>query len=214
MGDYGELIIPNDSRWDVEGVAPWVERSNIAESQRKWVVKLFEPIKDKCIGLLEGNHEVSIRTHNYQDIYLDICRDLGVQPLGYSCFVRFIFNRARVVGNAHTFIGAFQHGSGAAQTEGGVIMRLKKLMDSFDADIYAMGHIHRIKSNTIPQIGITDSLKLKDKVRVGCITGGWMRGYSQGVRASYVEQRGMYPTVIGCPYFEITPDKNMVKVVE
>jgi len=211
MGDYGEFITPKDPRWDVDVISPWVEQNNVAESQRVWLKKLLSPIANKCIGLLEGNHEVSIRQHNFQDIYLDLCRDLGVTPLGYSCFVRFFFKRGAA--GVHSFVGVFQHGSGAAQTEGGKIMRLKRLMDSFDADIYAMGHLHDIKTNSIAQMTIDEGGKIRQRVRVGAITGSWMRTYSQGVRAGYAEMRGYSPTILGCPYFIITPSKQLLQVV-
>ena len=48
MGDYIEAISPSDNRWDVGVIAPWVEATNVVESQRKWIRGLFEPIKDKC----------------------------------------------------------------------------------------------------------------------------------------------------------------------
>ena len=213
MGDYMEAITPNDPRWDVEVISDWVENSNIVESQRKWVVNLFRPIADKCVGLLEGNHEASIRLRNYQDVYLDICRDLKVTPLGYSAFVRFLFSR-NVTKDVTTFVGVFMHGSGAAQTEGGKIMRLKRFMDSFEADIYGLGHIHDIKTDSIAQLKINEANNIREVLRVGAITGSWFRTYSQGVRASYAERKGYPPTVLGCPHFTIIPDKKILKVVK
>jgi len=211
MGDYAELITPKDPRWDVDVIADWVERSNVAESQRKRALGLFSPIKDKCIGLLEGNHEVSIRLHNYQDIYLDLCRDLDVTPLGFSAFVYFKFHRGR---NIHSFKGVFRHGAGAPQTEGGIIMNLKKLMDGFEADLYCQGHVHAIKTNTIPILTLNDALKIKARRRVGAISGSWFETYTQGVRASYAEIKGYSPNAIGCPHFVIVPDKERLSVVE
>jgi len=213
MGDYGDLITPHDPRWDIEVISPWVERSNVAESQRVWLRNLLKPIAPKCIGLLGGNHEDSIRRYNAQDIHLDLCRDLSVPYLGYSCFIRFLFKRVRAEGEVHSFVGVFQHGSGAAQTEGGKIMRLKKLMDSFDADIYAMGHLHDIVTDSLAQLYPDQSGKIKQKIRVGAITGSWMRTYSQGLRPNYAEMRGYYPTMIGCPRFLVSPDKRILKVM-
>lgn len=211
MGDYADCIVPSDRRWDVEIIAEWVERSNIVESQRRWLVELFKPIADKCIGLLSGNHEESVRLRNYQDIHLDICRDLDVKPLGYSCFTKFLFERGK--GNVHQFTGVFQHGSGAAQTEGGKIMRLKKFMDSFDADIYGMAHLHDIKTNVIAQLYVDSGGNIKQKVRVGAITGGWLRTYTEGLPPSYAEKKGYPPTVLGCPHYVITPDKQHLQVI-
>jgi hypothetical protein len=63
MGDYGEFITPNDKRWDSKSIADWLkdEQDNIAEVQTEHLQKLLEPIANKCIGLIEGNHEDAIR---------------------------------------------------------------------------------------------------------------------------------------------------------
>lgn len=209
MGDYAEFISPLDKRFDEKTLPSWVERSNIAESQRKWVVKLFEPIRDKCVGLLMGNHEDAIQLHNNQDVYLDICRDLKVKRLGYSCFLRFMFNRG---GNITSFTGHFEHGSGCAQTDGAKMMRLKKGLMYFQADIYAMGHLHDIKMDNMSVLYMDEGGHIKSKERVAAITGSWFAGYEEGVSPSYVEKKGYSPTPIGCPVFTIIPDKKHIGV--
>ena len=213
MGDYCEAITPTDKRWDIKAVAPWVEQQNIAESQRQWVRSLFEPIKDKCLGLLIGNHEETIRLRNYQDIQLDLCRDLGVKNLSYSCFLRIYFERESS-NSVFTVTCHLEHGSGAAQTEGGKMMRLVKGMAAFDADIYAMAHLHDIKTNTIPYLYLSqkEPLKIKQRVKVGAITGSWFKAYMESPYPSYAERHGYTPTVIGCPTFTIIPDKEIIKV--
>jgi len=209
MGDYAEFIAPNDPRWDVKAIASWVEMSNVAESQRRWLLKLFEPIKDKCLGLLTGNHEETIRLHNYQDVQLDLCRDLGVKNLGFSCFYRlfFIRNKTSFAIDCH-----FEHGSGAAQTEGGKIMRLTRTMLGFDAEITAMGHLHDIKVENLSPLFMDEGLHIKQRPKVGAITGSWYRAYAPGPYASYAERRGYTPTNLGCPHFVIRPDKRFVTV--
>lgn len=209
MGDYSELIIPNDPRWDVEAIASWVERTNIAESQRKWVVKLFTPIKDKCWGLIEGNHESNIRLRNYQDIQLDICRDLGVKNLGASAFLRVCFERKNS-NERHCFDIHVAHGSGSPQTEGGKIMRLVRGMMGFHADIYAMGHIHDIKTDSIAELYMDSNLNIKERRRVAVITGSWFKAYKEGAYASYAERKLYNPTTLGCPMITIRPDSGEI----
>jgi len=209
MGDQADLIVPHDPRWDVMQIAPWVEQTNIAESQRKWVVKLYEPIKDKCIGMCSGNHEDSIRIYNTQDIHLDICRDLGVKNLGYSAFVRLFFARGKEV---YAIDCHFEHGAGGAQTDGGKIMRLNIGMNAFDADIYAMGHLHDKKVNSITRLHLTENFQIKQKTRVGAITGSWYKAYIESPYPSYAEKKGYRPTELGCPVFYIYPNKRRVSV--
>lgn len=215
MGDYIEAITPSDPRWDIGVITKWVEQNNVAESQRKWIRNLFEPIKKKCIGLMCGNHEETIRLHNNQDVHLDLCRDLGVENLGYSCFVRLTFERAggHTTGHITTVDCHFEHGSGGAQTEGGKIMRLTKGMMGFDADIYGMGHLHDIKTNTISQLYLNSSGEIKRRVKVGAITGCWFRPYIESPYPSYAERKGYSPTNLGAPIFIIRPDKKQLRVV-
>lgn len=209
MGDYGECITPSDRRWDIKQIAAWVEQTNIVESQRVWIRNLLEPIKDKCLGLLEGNHEDDIRLHNSQDIHLDLCRDLGVPNLGFSCFYRLFFSCG---GKVTTVTCHFSHGSGGAQTEGGKIMRLAKDMNGFEADITAIGHLHDIKINAMPMLYMDDNFNIKQKVRVGAITGSWFRAYSKGSYPTYAERKGFTPTNLGCPHFTIRPFYRIIGV--
>ena len=120
MGDYCDSITKNDKRFEMGGLSSWVKPNDIIESQRKEIVRIFTPIKDKCLGLLTGNHEESLHQANQDDITGHICNDLGVPYLGYSCFLVLTFERF----TSH-WQGVIQawHGSGAAQTDGARLNR-------------------------------------------------------------------------------------------
>jgi hypothetical protein len=112
MGDYGDYITPHDKRWSSRDIATdWVDKDDIAESVRKRLVELFSPIKAKCIGLLYGNHEVSYSKLQDGNVHKHICEDLGVDNLGYSCFIHFVFKR-QGSNEMHLIKGMFTHGSG------------------------------------------------------------------------------------------------------
>jgi hypothetical protein len=212
MGDYCDFITKNDKRYDTSGLAPWVKKEDIVESQREWVVSVLDPIKDKCIGMIEGNHEVSIRLSHQHDVYSHICDDLGVTHLGYSCFADLIFNRKGAQGTTQ-FRGRLEHGSGWAQTDGAKLNRLKKGMRGFEADFYAMGHLHDIKVDvSSPLLTVDRTGKIVSKVRVAAMTGCWLKTYEQGQRACWGEQRGFDPSPIGCPVFLFSPDKGLIEV--
>ena len=211
MGDYCEFITPKDKRFDAQVIDEgWVEKDDIANSQAKWMIKLLDPIKDKCIGLLTGNHEISIHQQNNQNVFKQLCDGLKVKALGYSCFYRLNFSRG---GAVTTVTCHFEHGSGGAQTEGGKAMRLYKSMSGFEADIYGVGHLHDVKILPITYIGLTDHMEIKAKTKVGALTGCWYRTYADGDNPSYAEQKGYSPTNLGCPVFEITPDKRVISAV-
>jgi hypothetical protein len=214
LGDYGEFISPHDKRWDCQVISPWVEQDNIAECLTNRIVKLFEPIKDKCLGLIEGNNEDAIRRLLDVNVQKNLCERLGVSNLGYSCFYRLVFRRRPKVnrGEGHSYTLYITHGNGGAITKGAKVMRLQRMMDNFQADVYMMGHMHDIITDTKSYLRLTEVNKISHLTKVGAVTGSWFRTYSQGVKASYGEIKGYPPSALGCPVFTICPDKNLLKV--
>lgn len=212
MGDMAECITPSDKRWDPSAlvIPDWVKHDDIAKCQSDKVIEFLSPIKDKCVGLLYGNHEDSIRKRNHDNIHKWICDGLELPNLGYSAFVHFIFRR-RGSKEAHLVKGAFTHGTGGARTEGGKINYLTRFMRDFDANIYGYAHTHNIQLHSPDILGTTENLAIKAKGKIGALTGCWFRTYTQGGVASYGEMKVYSPTRIGCPVFIITPDKGMVE---
>src|SRR3972149_4303910 len=111
-GDWLESITSKDFRWRTNGIADWVEKRNIIDSERRHIKELLKPVSEEnqLIGIGTGNHEEKKHTH-----------DLTI----------------------HTW-----HGSGSAQSEGGRLMRLVRLVNDIEADIYLMGHLHTMTSYT------------------------------------------------------------------
>jgi len=213
MGDYAEWITPKDKRFDpnLKSIAEWVEPDNIAHCQTEWLTKLFEPIKKKCVGLLYGNHENSIRIYNHDNVIKNLCENLGVDNLGYSCFLRLFFRRENS-NESHLVKGAFTHGSSGAITEGAKLMALMRFMKSFEADIYGYGHIHDYIPKSLSRMTISPQGKIKSTVSIGSTTGSWFRTYTQGAVASYGEQKVYPPTEICCAVFTINPNTGFVDV--
>ena len=213
MGDYGEFISPNDPRWDSLSIADWLKdnQDNIAEEQTKWLVNILAPIRGKCLGLLEGNHEDSHRRFSKVYVQKNICDRLELQNLGYSCWVRLRFARKNS-NEHHVYKCVFSHGSGWAITPGAKMARLQRFMNAFDARIYGHGHMHDIITHTVPYLELSDSNIIRQKERVGAVTGCWFRTYTQGVASSYGEKKNYPPTSLGCPVFTINPSTDEVKV--
>lgn len=216
MGDYAEFITPKDKRFDpsLKSIAEWVETDNLGHSQTKRLTELFVPIKHKCIGLLYGNHENSIRIFNHENVQQNLCDALKVDNLGYSCFIRFHFQRENST-ERHLITGAFTHGSSGAITEGAKLMALMRWMKSMDADIYGYAHLHDYLEKSYSRMVVIDKGnkqgKIKSKVVSGVTTGSWFRTYTQGVQASYGEQKCYPPTEICCAMFTINPNTNEIK---
>ena len=214
MGDMSECITSHDKRWDPSQrtIPDWLEQDNIEHDLRKKVVSILQPISDKCVGMLFGNHEDSFRKQTNNNIHKNICEDLGVDNLGYSCFIHFIFKRNNS-NEAHLIKGHFTHGAGGARTESGKINYLVNIMKVFNANIYGYAHTHSMQVYSPEKLGTSESLKIMSKGQIGALTGCWFRTYTQGDIASYGEMKAYAPTRIGCPVFILNIDKGTIEAI-
>jgi hypothetical protein len=210
-GDYGDFITSKDKRWSSGQISDWVDPEDIGESVRKYLVELLTPIKDKCIGLLYGNHEKSYSQQNDGKVHKHICDDLGLPNLGYSCFVHLKFQRENST-ERHLVTCAFTHGSGNAVTEGWKLNNLVKFMKNFRADIYGYSHVHDFIDKSVSRLYVTDAGKITSKVSIGATTGCWFRTYTQGPNSSYGEEKCFPPTEMCCAMFIINPTTGFLDV--
>lgn len=209
MGDYADCILKDDKRFDIGGLAPWVKADNILETQRKWLNDLFSPIASKCIAFLTGNHEEKVHKTYQVDFTRNLSEDLKIPYAGYHCFINLGFNRHTPSGNDTYIIHAW-HGAGSAQTEGARLMRLMRLVNDIQADIYLMGHLHAMTQHT-PDRLIYFRGKVKSVKLAALITGSWLKAYTQPkegetMTPSYAEVAGYKPSRLGCPCIVLYPD--------
>ena len=209
-GDWCDCITSKDKRWRTNGIADWVEKRNIADSQRRRAKEIFNPLKEEgqliCVGT--GNHEEEIHRMHDDDITRNICRDLGVPYAGYQAFIVLKFVRAGK--NTHHLVIHSWHGTGAAQTEGARLMRLVRLVNDIEADIYLMGHLHAMTSHTPDRLVQRDG-RVRSVKLAATICGSWLKTYAQPhegeiLDPSYGEEKGYKPSRIGMPIIRITPD--------
>lgn len=112
--------------------------------QMRQCVKIFEPIKDKILAVLPGNHEHRIYKTDGLDITEIMCSQLGIvdkySPTTALLFIRFgnISKRNR----PQLYTAYVTHGSGGGRKEGGKVNRLADLASIVDADIYIHAHTH------------------------------------------------------------------------
>ncbi len=213
MGDICDCILKSDKRFDIQGLAEWVKKDNIIEGQRKRVKKMFAPIAHKCLAFLEGNHEDTIHTFYSDDITRNMCDDLKVPYGGESCFIVLKFVRNNSV---RQYVIHAWHGAGASQTEGARVMRLMRLVNEMQADIYLMGHLHTVTIYIPDRLGVKSG-RITSSPIIAAITGSWLKTYTQPkqgqtMNASYAEKKGYKPSRIGAPVFHLNPDKNWFTV--
>lgn len=220
MGDYADCITKNDPRFETRNLSDWVVRDNIVESQRERVVKLFKPLADarKIIVLLTGNHEEEIRLRYDNDLTRNLCKDLNVPYGGYQCFIILKFARKGGAGS-EVFIWHAWHGAGSAQTEGARLMRLMRLVNDIEADIYMMGHLHgAITTYTPDRLNYNiRSHRIESTKVIAALSGSWIKGFMQSTKekpisSGYGERKGYKPARIGCPIIKINPHHRKVEV--
>jgi hypothetical protein len=228
-GDYADFIGYRDKRFDPDAVAPWVPVKKLGDLGRygmEQIRNLFLPIRDKCCGLIVGNHELRYELATEQEsLHSWLCTELDVPSLGYSCLFDLLFVRkstkrptlSRVVGSkSETFSRKrfrifAHHGAGYAQTPGGKLNRLVGFMQSFDADIYMVGHVHDNVARHEPALGADDRCSsIVQRQRLGIVAGSYLKTYQQGT-TTYGEQRGYRPTSLNAAVAIINPEHGTIQ---
>lgn len=226
-GDYAEFIGHDDGkRFDPDCVSESVTIADLGRLGRVSMERVrdaFLPIKDKCLGLLLGNHEKAFqKAHKQEDLHGWLCEEMGVRNLGYCALFDVVFlrrpkARLRILedrpdsGNGESFRIFAHHGAGYASTPGGKLNRLIQFMHNFDADVYFIGHVHDQISKRIPQLTANAQCdKIVQRDKVGVITGSYLKTYAHGT-ITYGEQRGYAPVPIGMRGVIIKPDKREIR---
>jgi len=221
-GDYADCITKNDPRFDTRNLADWVTKDNIVESQREKIDNLFKPVaqEQKLIVLLTGNHEEEIHLRHDNDLVRNVCKDLNVPYGGYQCFVVLKFEQKGNEGHHDTFIWHAWHGDGAAQSEGGRVMRLMRLVNDIEADVYTMGHIHGAISTYTPDRLRYNyrSHKIESVKVIAALSGSWIKGFMQSTQKRplnpyYGEKKGYKPARIGAPIITIRPYFREMEII-
>ena len=210
-GDYADSIKLHDKRFDADGLATWVERRNIMESQRRWLRELFEPVKGKIIALGCGNHEETVHLGSQEDLVGNLCYDLGVPWASYAYYVDLLFKRRNTT-ESHLYQILVWHGGGAARTDGARTNTMLRLVNDFVADIYITAHLHGIKGERPTRIVCENGI-VKSQSLAAVMSGSWLKAYTKGNDISYAEMKGLKPSAIGCPIIQITPNTGEVEVL-
>ena len=111
------------------------------------MIGLIQPIADKVLAVVGGNHEARHYRTNGVDMTWLLCKQLGIEKR-YSPDTALVFLRLgrESKSNGHhrpiLYTIYLTHGSGGGRKEGGKIQRLADYAQIVDADIYCCGHVH------------------------------------------------------------------------
>lgn len=114
--------------------------------QLKQCVAIFEPIRDKILCVLPGNHENRAYRSDGIDMTELMCAQLKIQekysPTTALLFIRFGRNNSENRHRPLLYTVYVTHGAGGGRKEGGKVNRLADLACIVDADIYIHAHTH------------------------------------------------------------------------
>ena len=198
MGDYIEAITHlGDPRFDPKSISKEYAIKDLKDLPYKQFERVFEainPIQDKCLALLLGNHEEQyIKRHssNVYDRFVNMfetsAHKEGEPPkkLGYVGFYEITLKYMTQCVNVGI---ALNHGvGGGGYLEGYPINKIHQVFKYMFADINVMGHIHQLKENHKNIMTIRNGKPKKIKRLFGA-SGCFLDTYIEG-NPNYFESR-------------------------
>lgn len=215
MGDYCDFINYSDrKRFNPRTINKKYKISDLNDLMKIQVDEFFDiikPIENKCIALIEGNHEQSATKYNLFNVYDYLHHKFPNNPgkLGYLGFIKIRFHFSN-----KTFILKIfcNHGTGGGGFREGY--PLNKLHDQFrwiDADINVMGHIHQIIVDDKKFLTIGKDDKIIKKRKFFGISGSFLYTFLED-EENYFEHKGRYEGDIGCIKASIKLNKELNKI--
>lgn len=205
MGDYGDAISAGDRRHDYNIID---DTYKTPDKQYRWLTEQLSQISDKCLCLLDGNHDYlhwQRHNHNYVE---SMAYDLKVTYVGISGYIRLNFRRNTKNTSSKKVLNIYaHHGWTGARTDSWKVKVIQDLSDHFPGlHCYLMGHVHQI-GEAPPKIHlwVDQGQNIRHFTERFIFTGSYLKGYEEGI-GSYVEAKGYKPTGLGSPIIEIRPN--------
>jgi len=164
-------------------------------------IELFSPIKDRIVGMVQGNHEKRLEEFCGYDPTITLCHALGCEYLKYSAVISFIIGKGK--GIAYT--AYVHHTTGGGSTPGSKLNRINKLRNIVsNCDMYLGGHNHSL--GVIPTIaGVVDTVHKtivqKRQLLIDC--GSYLKWDD-----AYSEQMMLEPSKLGSPRIRLNSKKR------
>ena len=165
------------------------------------VVKdILKPTRGKWLGLVEGHHYWEYADGTTTD--KELAEYLGCEFLGTSGIVTMKLPKKQ---KCSIWL---HHGKGGGSAIGGPLTQLEKMLHSFDADIYLIGHHHKKVATKVQKL-YANNQKLSHKDVILACTGSWLKGYMQD-SDTYVEKGMMTPAALGGIKIDIKTENSSV----
>jgi hypothetical protein len=176
-------------------------------------IKLFEPVKDKIIGVLRGNHCNRLRDTANWECLLSFCRILGIEDKYYKSSQAMIVRVGDGIrgdnrwGEYYTIYA--HHTTSGGNTIGGKMNRIQKLRSLVSgADIYLGAHNHAIGVVKMEDQRMNIRARKLEAHPVYYVDSGGFLEWNN----AYPEEKMMEPTHIGAPRIRLSGTKHDVHI--
>jgi len=119
------------------------------QDQLRYAKKIFEPIADRILAIVRGNHEERIMRSTGIDTCEILAAYLGVYYAGDEALLKLRFGRRPNNGKPVTYIIYATHGWGGGRTSGGKVNNLQKLADIVEelaTEGVSVGNLQELRS--------------------------------------------------------------------
>ncbi len=174
-----------------------------------------KPIKDKCIGLVIGNHEASYAKYNGCDVYRYLLKKMSDGDpvrekelcLGYVALGKIALCQEQAVGlkSYASWTLALNHGDGGGgYLPGYPVSKVYEMFRYYMTDINVMGHIHQLYGDSGKYLDYMDNNDMIEKKRrIFGVSGTFLTTYVDG-NANYFEGKGRKEGDIGMLKIELS----------
>lgn len=150
----------------------------------------------KILSIGMGNHELHFYQNSGTNVIKELSRRLNVPYGGYSSMTRLTISKLKGDKTKRNVVIYRHHGLGSSRTDGGSLNGITKMMESWEADVYVMGHDHRAPNCVkdfirVPQTG---KMRLIKERKLFVRTSSYLRTVTVGEDPTYSEVR--YPSVV------------------
>ncbi len=170
----------------------------------EYMVNLLEPIADKILCMIPGNHEDKLRTRYSIDVMKQLKDDLGISIGSFETYLRLKFNRQQF----HTTPINFwlHHGWFSGRKIGGKVNQLVDVSTSRDADVMITGHSHDLWATSLEKQFLPLNGMIPIKVKKIFINSGTFLETNTMGGTSYSEQKAYPISKIGTARLDIYPN--------
>jgi len=219
-GDGGDLIRFSDRRYKPDELH-WRYRqaTDMRYATMDHLLELLAPIKDRCWGLCDGNHEEKYDTHYGGKFGCELACNLGVPDkwVDYRGFISVTCQLTKT--QRLPLLIDLQHGWQAGRRTGAPVNQAELELGFTEADIVLRGHSHSPFAQPFVTLGVSSGNKASVRRRTRYVVNGgaWRLGYRDGLKpvdgdrlsevegSLWAERKGYRPSPVGGPVLIIRP---------